>query len=166
MAVKRKNGSLQALCFVGLFFLFFLITYTDILDISIANASPMPLIPLIVTVGFYYGEWLGFSAGIICGIFVDAVTPHSVCFNTIFLLLVGCLTGALVKHLLNKNVFSAAVISLVSCILYFILKLIFCIKIARGETYTYLLLYALPSAVYSAIFLVPFFYLGRLIKKI
>ncbi|MBQ0084295.1 MAG: hypothetical protein KBS52_05980 [Clostridiales bacterium] len=166
MVEKKKSNPLQALCFVGLFFIFFIITYTDIININIANASPFPLIALIVTVGFYYGEWVGFIAGTVCGIFADAFTPHSVCFNTLFLLFLGCATGALVKYIFNRNIFSASVITAVACVLYFVLELIFCITLTEGETYTYLLLYALPSAVYSAVFIIPFFYLGKLIKKI
>lgn len=166
MTVKRKNNSIQALCFIGLFFIFYLITYTDILSITVFNATPMPLIALTVIVGYYYGEWMGFISGILCGVFLDAVMSHSVCFNTVFLLIIGCAAGFLVRYLLNRNIFSVIMITFISCALYFAFKFIFCMELDSGETYRYLLLYALPSAVYSTAFVIPFYYLGGLIKKI
>lgn len=163
---KERKHPLQLILFILLFALLYSLTYTDILSINIYNAAPMPLIAFIITVGFYYGEWAGFISGVIAGVFVDAVTPHSICFNTIFLLLIGAVTGALIRRILNQNIFSALMLSAIANAVYFAAEFIFCIKTFPGETVSYLLFYALPSAVYSAVFILPCYYLGLLIKKI
>ncbi len=164
---NQKNHYLHIVCYVVLFALIFLINYTELLPLRIANASPMLLVPAVVTVGFYYGEWRGFWGGLIVGIFADAVSAQAAGFNTFLLMAIGFVAGLLVTHVLNRNFFSAGVLSLCACLIYFGAKwLIEYLFIGSSDTANYLLFYAAPSAVYSALFIIPFYYLGILISKI
>lgn len=164
---KQNSNSLQAVCYIALFILIHILCFNPHFSLRIGNAVPIMSIAAVITVSFYYGEWLGFGAGLISGIFADAVTSGAFCFNAIFFLLVGIFSGALLKNYLNKNIFSALTLSGVSSAIYFVVSgLIFTTRSDALQGFEYLLLYCLPSAVYSALFIIPFYYLGKLIKKI
>ncbi len=162
----RKSNILQGVCFGCLIFVLYIMTYTDLGTLKIGNALPMPIIAPIIAIGIYYGEWAGFWAGLITGVFVDAVSAKTVCFNTLFLLFAGLAAGLLIKYFLNRNILSALTLSLGFCLIYFALYFILHYFTPTSQGFQYLLFYALPSAVYSAVFMLPVFYLGQLIKKI
>ncbi len=164
---KQNSSYLQGVCFIGLFILIHMLTYSPLFSLSIANAVPIMSIAAVITVAFYYGEWLGFTAGVIYGIFADAVSSGSYCFNAISLLLIGLLSGVALRKILNHNIFSAITLSTISSGLYFFVHgLIFTFRESALEGFEYLLLHCLPSAIYSALFIIPFYFLGKLIKKI
>lgn len=162
----RRKNLIHSICYIAIILLLYICSYTDIVNLRIGNAIPMPLISPIIAAGIYYGEWVGFSTGLITGIFVDSVSAQSNCFNTIILLIIGCAAGILIKYYLNNNIISAYVISLTSCLIYFVLYFILYYFTKSRQGISYLLFYALPSAVYSAAFIVPCYYLGKLVKKI
>ena len=162
----RRSNPLQAVCYIALFLLLYLITYSDLVNLRIGNAMPLPLIAPVIAVGYFYGEWIGFTAGVLCGIFVDAVSSGVTCFNTLILLFIGCATGVLIKYYLNKNILTILTMSLVFCLLYFALKWLIVVPSGSSSGFGYFLFYALPSAIYSAAFIIPCYYLGLLIKKI
>ncbi len=164
---NQKNHYLHIVLYVIFFALLFLINYTEILPLRIANASPMPLVAAVVTVAFYYGEWLGFWSGLIAGIFADAVSSQLTGFNTILLMLIGLIAGLLMTYILNKNIYAAGVLSLSANILYFGAKwLVEYLFLGSNDAADYLLFYAAPSAVYSALFIIPFYFFGILVSKI
>ncbi len=166
MAQQRTNY-LQTACYIGIFILLYLLTYTELFPLKIGNASPMPLIPAVVTVAFFYGEWRGFLCGLVTGLFADACASQMLSFNTFLLLFIGLAAGLLITHYLNKNIYSIAVLSLCSCIIYYVVKWIALYLISgSAQSSDYLLFYALPSAVYSALFIFPLYLLGRAIIKI
>ena len=164
---NQKNHYLHIVLYVIFFALLFLINYTEILPLRIANASTMPLVAAVVTVAFYYGEWLGFWSGLITGIFADAVSSQLTGFNTILLMLIGLIAGLLMTYILNKNIYAAGVLSLSANILYFGAKwLVEYLFLGSNDAADYLLFYAAPSAVYSALFIIPFYFFGILVSKI
>ena len=164
---NQKNHYLHIICYVVFFILLFLINYNELFSLKIANASPMLLVPAVITVSFYYGEWRGFFAGLISGIFIDGVASNVTGFNTILLMLIGLISGLVITHLFNRNIYSACVLSLAASVIYFGAKwLIEYLFIGSADAANYLLFYAAPSAVYTALFIIPFYYVGILINKI
>ena len=164
---KQNSGYLKIFLYAVLFLLCHLFTYNPFSTLKIGNAVPFMMIAAVITVSFYYGEWWGFTAGIISGAFADAVTSNSFCFNAIFLLFVGTAAGLLLKQYLNHNIFSALTLSGVSCGIFFFIKgLYFMADYGAIQGFEYLLLHSLPSAVYSALFIIPFYYIGKLLNKI
>ncbi len=166
MAQQRTNY-LQATCHIALFIFLYLLTYTELLPLKIGNAAPMLLIPAVVTISFYYGEWRGFLCGLITGIFADASASQMLTFNTFLLMFIGLASGLLITYYLNKNIYTISVLSLCSCVFYYIIKWIGLYLIwGSPESSDYLLFHALPSAVYSAIFIIPLYFWGLAISKI
>ncbi len=164
---RQNSGYIKLACYIAVFILIHLLTYNPFFTLKIGNAVPVMTLAATVSVAFYFGEWWGFTAGILSGIFADAVTNGSYCFNAVILLLVGLLSGVLLRKYLNRNIFSAVALSGISSGIYFFLKGLFFIgDYGALQGAEYLLLHSLPSAVYSALFIIPFYFLGKLIKKI
>lgn len=164
---RQNSGYIKAVLFIGLFILIHILSFNPFFSLKIGNAVPIMSIAAVVTVAFYYGEWWGFTAGVISGIFADAVTSDSYCFNAMMLLLIGVLSGVLLRKYLNRNIFSALALAAAASGIYFFLNGIFFISHNGAlQGFEYLLLHSLPSAVYSALFIIPFYFIGKLIKKI
>lgn len=152
--------------YVFLYLLFYLLTYTELLPLSIGNATPQLLVPITVAVGFFYGEWAGFSAGMIAGIFADAVSADTVCFNMIALMLIGLASGLMVNHYINRNIFSALMLSVSASAVYFIFHwLIFFVAAGFTGKLQFFLYHSLPSIVYSSLFILIAYLPGRYLKK-
>ncbi len=167
MDSRRNNNILQAVCYIALFFILFMISFTEVLPLRIGNAYPFPIIAAVITVSYYYGEWTAFYSGLIVGIFADAVMAESLIANTLTLSVIGCLSGFLLRFYMNKNIFSVAFLSLCGAAFFFTARWIsYFSAIGFNDSLTYLLFFALPSGLYSALFIFPIFYLGKLIKKI
>lgn len=154
-----------AAVYTAMFLLFFAFTYTELFPLKIVNAAPMLLVPLTVAIGFFYGEWAGFAAGMVMGILADAVAADTVCFNMIVLMLIGLATGILVNHYINKNIFSALMLSFAAAIIYFLFNwLIFFVAVGFAGKIQYFLYHSIPSAVYTTLFILPAYLPGRYIK--
>lgn len=164
---KQNSRYLKSVCYIALFLIIYLLSFNPFFSLKIGNAVPVMAIAAVITVAFYFGEWWGFTAGIISGIFADAVTSGAFCFNAVAFMLAGLLTGVLLRKYLNNNIFSALALSGIANGIYFFLNGIFFVsKSGALQGFEYLLLHSLPSAVYSALFILPFYYLGKLINKI
>ncbi len=162
---KQNTSYLPAIIYGAIFILFYLITYTDLLVINIGNAAPQLLISAVVAVGIFYGEWTGFTVGMITGIFADAVAANTVCFNMITFMLIGLITGLLINRYLNLNIFSAMILSLAASFLYHLSFWIIFFVIGGVESaWQYFLFYQLPSIIYSAVFIFITYLPGRYLK--
>ncbi len=164
---RQSSANLQLFCVIGLFIVIHILTYNPFFSLKIFNAVPVLTIAAVVAVSYYFDEWWGFVAGTISGIFSDSVGSGTVCLNAIFLLSLGLISGVLFKKYLNRNILSVSMLSVIGSILYFLLYgLIFTFNNDVFQGLEYLLLHCLPSAIYSGLFIFPFFYLLGLIKKI
>ena len=150
-----------------IFFLPLVFYYSGILTLSIKGATPLLILPILTAFSFFHTPLTCALTGLACGIFMDACALGSFCFNAILLLLLGVFVSLASSNLFNKNIRSAMVLSLITSAIYFILLWI--IFHTKGVTLTdsliYLLRYALPSAIYSALFILPFYYFFRYFNK-
>lgn len=164
--MTKRTLTLQGVCYTALFVLLFFLTYTPVSFLKIGNASPFLFVAGIVCVAFYYDARLGFIAGLISGIFCDAVASQPSAFNTIALAIIGFASGVLVQYYINKNIFSALALSGVASAVYFFADWFVSFVKDSPDSFELLLFYALPSAVYSALFIIPFYFFGKLIDRI
>ena len=162
---KQNNSYLPVIVYGAIFLIFYLITYTDLFVINIGNAAPQLLVSAVVSVGIFYGEWTGFTVGMVTGIFADAVAANTVCFNMITFMLIGFITGLLINRLLNLNIFSAMILSLAASAFYHIAYWFIFLVIGGVESSgQYLLLHVVPSVIYSALFIFITYLPGRYLK--
>lgn len=162
---KQNTSLLPTVIYAAIFFVFYILTYTDILRLSIGNAAPQLLVSAVVAVAFFYGEWTGFIVGMVAGIFADAVAASTVCFNMITLMLIGLTVGLLINRYLNQNIFSAIILCAAANLIYFFAYwLIFFVFKSYQGSWQYFLYYSLPSAVYSTVFIFLTYLPGRYLK--
>lgn len=143
-------------------FVVFILHYTRLFDITIYTASPFIILPLCIAVAIYRGELTGLIFSTVCGIACDAVASGSVCFNTLVFMFTGFFVGILAKNIFNRNFRGAIALSLIASICYFALKWCFFYLLpdVQGKVYS-LLWHIAPSALYTAIFIIPFYYLEK-----
>ena len=162
---KSNTFARHTAVYILLFAVFYLLTYTELFPLTIGNATPQLLISATVAVGFFYGEWAGFTAGMIAGIFADAVAADTVCFNMIVLMLIGLSVGLAVNHYVNKNIFSALLLSFAASTVYFVLHwLVFFVATGFIGKLQFFLYHSLPSLVYSSLFILIAYLPGRYLK--
>ena len=127
---------------------------------------PALLIPAVMVIACFLREWCGFIAGLFCGIALDTVTNGTQIFNTLTLMVLGAAVGLVFRFLLNRNIKAMIIVSVLGNILFLLLKWLF-LDLFAGDSSAFDLLfkYHLPSAIYTSIFAIPFFYFVRWLCK-
>lgn len=161
--LAKKHHPLIFIANVLIFFFVIFFHTSEVFNIGIKNATPLLLLPLLTAFSFFSGVGTAAVAGFVSGAFMDSVASHTHCFNTVVLMLVGVFVSLAADNLFNKNISAAAVLSLIASAVYYLLMWLFFHGIGNTvrDSLTYLLSYALPSAVYSALFIVPFYFIYR-----
>ena len=153
---------------VLLFFVLIILQYTDKTIISISGVSPVLLLPLLTAFSIFHSPLASALVGLLAGIFMDSCAIGSYCFNAIVLFLLGAAVSLAASNLFNKNIGSAAVLSLLCCGVYHISQ--WAVFQTFGKQFSdcllYLLKFALPSALFSALFIFPFYFLYKYFNKI
>ncbi len=165
--LKNKSSITVKIIIFAIFFAIIILHLGSAIDIGINNAVPFTVLPLLVAYSVFATPLKSFFVGLICGICIDSVAVGAYCFNALCLMLTALIVCLTANNLFNKNIWAALVISLVTAILYFTLNwLIFYMPaLSAEENLTYILSYAFPSAVYTALFILPFYYLFRYLSK-
>lgn len=150
-------------------FLFVILFHTsETVDLSIKNATPLLILPLITAFSFYSGVGTAAAVGFVSGAFLDSTASQTHCFNTAVLMLAGALVSVAADSLFNRNISAAAVLSLTVSVVYYLLNWIFFHAVGKTahDSMLYLLSYAVPSAVYSAVFIIPFYFVYRYFDRL
>lgn len=160
---KNRIRPAKVLITVLLFAAALFIQYTVKLNISIKNVSPIIVLPLLTAFSIFGTPGAAASAGLITGICMDALSGGAYCFNAISLMLFSVFTAALSNNLFNRNISSAILISLIVSILYFAVRwlIFYAPQLDIHENSTYLLSFALPSLLYTNVFIFPFYFIYR-----
>ena len=161
--VYHKNSFLLPLINAVLFVALVLIHYNGAFTIKIWQATPMLPLALLVAISMFSTEFTAALSGLAVGIFMDSAASTPQGFNAIIFLCLGLAVSLIVKHLFNNNVFSSCALCLLAAAAYFILRWLFCFafSLSFSESLSYLLQIAFPSVIYTAIFIIPFYYLER-----
>lgn len=153
---------------VLIFSLIILLHYTDKTAIQIEGATALLVLPLLTAYSLFHSPLRCAIVGLCTGVFMDACTVGSYCFNAITLMVLATLVSVTSNVLFNKNIRSAIVFSLITSGVYHIAN--WAVFHTFGETFSnslaFLLRYAAPSALFSAVFIFPFYFLYRYFHKI
>lgn len=144
----------------------FILRYSGLATLAIGQAVPITLLPLVVAISVFYGEWYGAVSGFFAGALMDTVMSGSSCFNTLVIMLIGLICGFLASYFLNRNIRSAACLSLGAAAVYLFVRLTF-FYFFRGisvgaEYYSF---YFIPTIFYTALFIIPFYFLEKKLKS-
>ena len=165
---KKLKKFLIAAFNVMIFFVFSLLHYSNILSFKIFGAGTILLIPLLVAFSLWHSPIACAIAGMLSGIILDSSAQGSYCFNAIILLLIGVFVSVTSNTLFNKNLPSAIVISFICSVIYYLMQWVIFQTFSEGVHYslTFLLEISLPSAILTALFIFPFYYLYKYIVRI
>ena len=151
--------------------IFFGITILDSaksFDISIKTATPFLLLPMLLAFAVFNSTTKSAVSGLILGACADSVASGSYCFNTIILLVIGTAACLCANNLFNKNIRATIVLSFVFSVIYYFAQWV--IFHAIGHTskaaLEYLFSFSLPSAIYTSLFIIPFYFIFRHFDKI
>ena len=110
----------------------------------------------------YFGDNATILAALFAGVLMDSMSADSSWFNTVFFALAAAVCNFLCSSFLNKNLKSAlSLTAIVSLIYFFIRYLIFFAFSEVSVNYDYFVLYFIPSVVYTAVFIIPFYFLEK-----
>lgn len=160
--MNKRKRFLAAIVNVSLLLIFFVLRYSGIAVLNIGQAVPLILLPLALSVAIFYGENVGLITGFFTGAFMDSFSAESSCFNTLFMVLCCSACGLLSTRFLNRNLKAALCISAGAAFAYFVLKYLIFFAFGRVSVdYSYFTLYLIPSAVYTSVWILPFYFLNK-----
>ena len=153
---------------VMIFFTFAILHYSSFLNLKPFSVNVNLIIPLLTAFSIYHSPVASALTGMLSGIVMDSSAAGAYCFNAIILLIIGTFVSVSSNTLFNKNIPSAAVISLLSSFFYFVMHWASFHIFSEGvsQSLTFLLKHSLPSAIITALFIFPFYFLYRYIKKL
>lgn len=166
--ISRKKEFLINSVIAALFFVVLILHISGSVNLAILTATPVVVLPLLTAFAMFSSVTKCAVAGFICGAFMDSVMTKAVCFNSILLLCLGvgiCLTA---NHLFNKNVMAAVALAAIASSVYFVLvwTVFHAFGVGLQSSMTYLLGYAFPSAVYTVVFVFPFYFIFKHLNRL
>ncbi|MGN0494027.1 MAG: rod shape-determining protein MreD [Acutalibacteraceae bacterium] len=162
MQTKKRHPWINITSFL-LFFIAFIIHYTDIIDLSVKNASPLVILPLLCAFAMFNKPMTSAAVGLLIGICMDSSSSGALCFNAALLMLSATLISVAAESLFNRNIRSAILLCLLVSLVYYLLRWLCFYAFSSGvqDNLTYLLSYAFPSMLYTDIFIIPFYFLYK-----
>ncbi|MBO4692814.1 MAG: rod shape-determining protein MreD [Clostridia bacterium] len=160
--IARKNTFLLFV-FNALLFLFLILFHYSGISIKISSANPISALALLVAIIMFSGEVSGVITGAVLGIILDSVTATPVGFNTVTLIVISFFAVLVSHYLFNRNLKSAVVLCLICAALYFAARWLvgFAFSGDIKGSFNYLLRYAAGSSIYTALFVIPFYYIEK-----
>lgn len=167
MRTKKRHPWINVISFL-LFFFAFILHYTDIIDISIKNAQPLIILPLLTAFSMFNGVGVSAAVGLTVGIFMDSSASGTVCFNAAVLMISAAMASVLSERLFNRNIRSAVLLCVLTSLFYYLLRwaCFYAFGVSPQDSLTYLLSYAFPSILYTAVFIFPFYFLYKYFHKL
>lgn len=167
----NKNRSRRFAVALIEFFVFatlLLIHYSATFKITAIRANPITVIPFLVAFSFFNEEWASALTGMAVGFFMDSSASQYSLFHTTLFMLIGLSSCLIVHYLFNNNIRSAIALSLLATLFYFLMRWLFfhAFSSSTYDSVFYLMHYALPSVIYTNLFIVPFYYLQRKLYNI
>ncbi len=163
--VEKYNYSIYYILSLTAFLVFVLQRF-QFFALNIGTAFPQLLLPLVVVTACFLREWTGFLFGLFCGIALDTVMNGTILLNTLLFIIIGTGAGLLFRFVLNRNLKSVILAGSIFSLFYFTFKWLFLSLLAKdpsaGEIFAR---YELPSAIYTALFVIPVFYFVRWLAK-
>ena len=164
---KKRHYGISAVIFL-MFFLSLTLFSGSGINLSIFGAYPLLYLSLLTAFSGYSSLSRSAAAGLICGIVLDSVTLGSYCFNSVCLMLLAVLGNLLAERVFNRNlkatVFLCLLISVIYYLFYWLIFIAF--GLSFGSNLEYLLKFALPSSIYTALTVIPFYFIFKHFTKI
>ena len=154
MGTEKRSVKTAVISFF-LFSLPFLLHYSDVISISIKTATPIILLPLLCAFSMFSTPAVSAATGLVLGICMDSAASGTLCFNAVLLMLSAALISAFSSRLFNRNLRSAALLSFLLTLIYFILRwlIFYAFTVGAQDNLTYLFALCIPESLFIPIYL-------------
>lgn len=135
---------------------YFIQTSTGLIP-ELFGVLPNPAFVLLIVFAMFGGEWAGIVAGLALGIATDVISAAPDGFNSLLMMLVGFVSAVLSVYLFNRRLPAAMLLCAICCAVYY--TALWAVRVlpdGYDGAWLYLLRYSLPSALYSWLFIFPF----------
>ena len=146
-------------------FAIFILQYSGLVTLSMGKMTAMLVVPAVVYSAMYMGEIGGTVLGLIMGVFLDCVMWRAVCFNALFLMAVGFVCSLFARHLMNRNIWSALVLSASATGGYFLCKWLVFTAFTTPGAGAIFWQYLVPSFFYTVVISLPLYFLFSAILR-
>lgn len=162
---KFKKNVLKHICYFTIVIMVFLAQSTPQF-LEVFGIKPLLLLPVVVSIAMFEGEFIGGIYGVIAGLLLDYSATTYFGFNAI-IFMVGCvLVGILIIHLMQRNYFNSIIFCSSILLIRGVLELFFRHIIwANTGVITLLLGNIIPTILYSVCFAPLFFILFQKISR-
>ncbi len=164
----KKSHPFVALFTLLIFFVIIILDSSKGFNITIKTATPFLLLPMLLAFAVFGSTTKSAFLGLLLGACADSVANGSYCFNTIILLIIGTAACLCANNLFNKNIKATVVLSFVFSVIYYFAQWItfHAIGYTSKAALEYLFSYSFPSAIYTSLFIIPFYLIFRHFDKI
>lgn len=165
----KQNKTGIAISFLSFIIFFFVCLFYSIgtISLKIGSATPFTVLPLLTAYAIFVSPQRSLIAGLLVGIYLDSTSGGTYCFNAVVLMLVSVLVCITANNLFNKNLRATFVIALLSAIAYYIAywAVFFIWGYSLKDSLTYLIGTGFPSAIYTSLFIFPFYFIFKFLQK-
>lgn len=162
---SHEKGALHYVSAGILIFLLYIIQYCGFFG-SYGGAAVLTL-PAVIISAMFLGEWGGALIGLVTGIFMDAVSVDSFCFNTVSLFIIGCLSGLIIHYLLNNTAVASMMICTGAIFIYTLARwCIFYLVGNSGGAKYHFIHFSVPSFIITLMLSLPLYFIIRKMMKI
>lgn len=164
---SNRNLYIRRIVFVILIVFSAIAVHSRGLIPQISGASPMILVPLVVSIAMFERSVTGMLYGAFAGILWDMFSVSADGYFSVTLAVIGFFSGAIITYIFRNNIISAFILSFGSTIICAVgYWLIFIV----GNSYTdpmYILKnYYIPAILYTMVFVLIQYYLVVLVFKL
>ena len=163
---RPKNGKiLRYTALIGFVFVIYVLQSMVFTHLEVWGTKPLLLPLAAVSIGLYEGSQRGAVMGLIAGIFCDLSFNQPTVDFTLFLTVIGFLSGILFERYLDDGFPSFIAVSAMVLVLSAFVQF-FSLLIYQDVPFMSLLKTAFIQTVYSMIFVWPIYHLCRIIGRI
>ncbi len=145
--------------------IYFLQASTELIP-AIYGIKPNPAFVFMLLFAMFGGEWAGILGGLALGIATDVISTAPDGFNSLFMMIAGLVAALLSIYLFNRRLTATMVLCGCGVAIYYIaLWLVTVVPQGYSGTFAYLVRFSLPQAVYSFLFVFPFWWLEDFLSR-
>ena len=132
----------------------------------IVGVVPLIVIPCVVSIAMFEGETAGAAFGILGGLLWDIENGKPFGFNALFLMITCILISLLIQNLFRNTIVSAIIFCIVATFFQEFATWFFFVYLNGNENFLYAFFFIiLPAIIYTLIFILPFYYLTKLLNN-
>lgn len=164
---KNKHWGIRILCFVMFFFSLTLFGGSGF-SLTLWGISPILVLSLLTVFSSHSSVTATVIVSLVCGIVTDSVSTEGYCFNTIAFLILGLSANLLAEYVFNRNLKATVTLCFILTLIYYLAYWVIfsAFVLSSSESMRYLLQWCLPSALYTALLTIPFYFIFEKFRKI